>query len=73
MIKLTKIEEPDILKENSSKWTDEYLDCIKKNIKPTPTIKYRYRDKSIKEQILKETHGKCAYCESKISHVCPGI
>ena len=30
------------------------------------------RDKSIKEQILKETHGKCVYCESKISHVCPG-
>lgn len=72
MIKLTKIEEPDILKENALKWTVEYLDCITNDIKPTSTIKYRYRDKSIKEQILKETHGKCVYCESKISHVCPG-
>lgn len=72
MIKLTKIEEPDILKENSFKWSEEYLNCIKNNVKPSNTIKYRYREKSIKEQILIETYGKCAYCESKVGHVCPG-
>ena len=31
-----------------------------------------YRDKSVKEALQKAQHGKCAFCESKVSHVAYG-
>lgn len=72
MIKLYKLEEPEILKNNKDTWTKEYLDCIKNDEKPSETIKSRYRNEEIKKKILIETNDKCAYCESKVGHVCPG-
>lgn len=72
MIKLTKLEEPQLLKENKKKWTEKYLKLCEVNDKITDPVKFKYRDKEIKAQIKKETHDKCAYCESKITHVSPG-
>ena len=72
MIRLKKLEEPQILKENAKDWTEEYLSYIRRGGKIPEQVKKRYADKTIKKQLMEETHGKCAYCESKFSHVCPG-
>lgn len=72
MIRLTKLDEPKILKDNKHTWTSQYIQLVNNNQKVPDDLKYKYREHSIKEQIVKETHGKCAYCESKVSHVCPG-
>lgn len=72
MIKLTKLDEPQILKDNKKVWTSQYIEFVKSGKKISDDLRYRYRERSIKEQIIRETHNKCAYCESKVSHVCPG-
>lgn len=72
MIKLSKLNEPQILIDNKQAWTSEYLQLLGSSSDIPYSVKYRYRNPEIKEQIVKETHNKCAYCESKLSHVCPG-
>lgn len=71
MIKLTKDEKPSVLVDNGQKWQAEFVNGRKTgNLKDSQ--KYRYRHPAIKEALRNETHQKCAYCESKISHVHPG-
>lgn len=72
MIKLTKLECPDILRKNKDQWTAKLMSYIDEGGKPPESVKTRYNDPNIKSVIKKETHGKCAYCESYIGHVYPG-
>lgn len=72
MIKLNKLEEPDILKTNAKRWTQEYLQYINNGQTVPDVVKKRYSSPEIKTQLLRETNGKCAYCESKFTHICPG-
>ncbi len=67
MRNLTKLEEPEILKQHAENWLKEYLQD-----KANSTKKYRYRHKDIKETLKTETGSKCIYCESKIGHNTPG-
>lgn len=67
MRKLSKLEEPSLLASNKESWLIEFIAD-----KTNPTKKYRYRDPLIKSQLKEETYSKCAYCESKIGHNCPG-
>ncbi|KEF40385.1 TIGR02646 family protein [Schinkia azotoformans MEV2011] len=69
MITLKKIDQPQILKDKSEEWKNDLLDYINKGEKPPESIVGRYRHKEIKEALKKETHHKCAYCESKITHI----
>lgn len=69
MIKLSKGKKPQILVDHESQWTEEYLACLNANIKPSDTIAHRYNNTEIKDALETETHGKCAYCESKIKHI----
>ncbi|AVF35082.1 HNH endonuclease [Rahnella sikkimica] len=69
MIKLTKLTEPKVLTDNGAEWTKIHLANISNNIESTTYLKSRYNHKEIKEQIVKETYGKCAYCESKLRHI----
>lgn len=69
MIKLSKGIKPKVLVDNASQWTTEYLTCLNANLKPSDTIEHRYNNTEIKNALEKETHGKCAYCESKIKHI----
>lgn len=71
MIKLTKHEEPAVLRDNGERWGEEYL-TAKTNQVMTDTIRYRYRHPQIKTTMREETSDKCAYCESKITHTYPG-
>lgn len=69
MIKLTKTNEPEVLKQNGEAWTNELMGKIALCEKLTPTEKSRYRHPEIKAAVIAETHGKCAYCESKLRHI----
>lgn len=69
MIKLTKADEPEVLKNNGEAWTNELLGKIARGEKLTPSEASRYRHPEIKAAVIAETHGKCAYCESKLRHI----
>ncbi|MBO2650765.1 HNH endonuclease [Shewanella algae] len=69
MIKLKKTIEPQVLTKNSRDWTDAFLKKLSAGELPTSTESSRYRHKEIKSALVEETHGKCAYCESKLQHI----
>lgn len=68
MIKLTKLGEPTILNENKANWTEVLMRKERNGETPTDAEKSRYRHPQIKQVLIEETHGKCAYCESYILH-----
>lgn len=69
MIKLTKGNVPEVLKINATAWTEEFLCKIRSGVKPSDGESSRYRLPQVKAALLSETHGKCAYCESKLRHI----
>lgn len=71
MIKLTKIEEPGILKIYKAQWCKELIDYVKRGVIIPVTVKNRYNQEEVKERLKKETNDKCMYCESYISAVSP--
>lgn len=72
MIKLSKYPEPEILAVNGPTWLKVIQDKIAVGEPPTETEKSRYRHPQIKDVLKLETHGKCAYCESRLLHVAFG-
>lgn len=72
MIKIEKSPKPQILADNAATWTQEYTSCLAAGKKPSDEVATRYNDPTIKRTLEKETHGKCAYCESKIKHISYG-
>lgn len=72
MIRLTKREEPDVLRENGAAWLRAIEDKLAAGQTPTDAEKSRYRHPDIKEALKIETHGKCAYCESRLLHIAFG-
>lgn len=71
MIKLDKQNKPDILAQNETVWTEEYLQALDGD-QVTETVRFRYRHPDIKNALKRETWEKCAYCESKMTHAQPG-
>jgi len=69
MRKLTKGPIPQILEENADLWTTEILAALDAGENPTNTQKRRYNHPQIKEAIVSENFGKCAYCESFVIHI----
>ncbi|MFY4776143.1 HNH endonuclease [Metabacillus sp. RGM 3146] len=69
MISLHKKEKPNILKEKEEAWTNLLLSYVKEKQKIPPSLSKNYRHPDIKKALLSETHGKCAYCESRITHI----
>lgn len=72
MIRLKKTKKPDVLAKNETAWIKAFLAREAKNEEPTEAEKSKYRHHKIKEALVKETDGKCAYCESKLRHITPG-
>jgi HNH endonuclease len=72
MIKLEKLEEPQILVKHKAKWTADYVNARAAGGKVPDTVASRYKHPDIKARIVAETHEKCAYCESKITQTYPG-
>ncbi len=69
MIKLEKLQEPARLSANAAKWTKTLLDKEANGEEPTAAERSRYRHPDIKAVLVQETHGKCAYCESRLQHI----
>ena len=69
MIKIKKRKKPQCLLDNAEIWTKEYLSAIESGGKISEEIKNRYNRNDIKDELEKETYGKCAYCESKIKSI----
>lgn len=72
MIKLEKLPEPQVLRDNKANWTNAYLNALGQGSTVSDTLKTRYRHADVKSQIKAETNEKCAYCESKIDHIYAG-
>src|ERR1700722_11367263 len=72
MIRLNKGTRPSILERRAEQWTRELLEKINRGEEPTKVEKTRYNHHEVKEALLRETNGKCAYCESKLRHVAFG-
>lgn len=69
MIKLIKTAKPEVLAKNAEEWTNVVLGKIASGEKLTSTDDARYRHAEVKAALVAETHGKCAYCESKLKHI----
>lgn len=72
MIHLTKLQSPNVLIQHAAEWTAELLAAIANGTKLSDARKRRYNHDQVKAALLQETHGKCAYCESKLTHIAYG-
>jgi uncharacterized protein (TIGR02646 family) len=67
MIKLLKGAKPAVLTAKEAVWTAEFEALIANGLS---TAKYRrYGHGDIKDALIAETRGKCAYCESVVTHL----
>ena len=72
MIRINRSAKPDILVEKEADWTDEF-DKHRRGEPDVPkAAATRYRHPDIKSAICRDSHNKCAYCESKVTHVYAG-
>ncbi|MEK4169984.1 HNH endonuclease [Lysinibacillus sp. FSL L8-0312] len=69
MIGLKKLNKPAILIQNANEWTELYLAYKEGDENVSKTVGSKYSHKEVKKTLIEETHGKCAYCESKILHI----
>lgn len=67
MIKVRRTPKPALLKKKSHIWTKTLLSCVNTDARNKQLKKYR--NPKIREALETMFHGKCAYCESKISHI----
>jgi hypothetical protein len=71
MIRIIKGQKPAILVQKANEWTQEYKKLLAGE-DVAEAARFRYRHPEIKMAIRQECHEKCAYCESKITHIYPG-
>jgi uncharacterized protein (TIGR02646 family) len=77
MIQVTRTKKPDVLVQNANNWTIEYLKAkeIYENSKTTENkkifqnIEKRYNHNDVKTSLKEIFKKKCAFCESRITHV----
>jgi len=73
MIRLQKLVEPGSLQRNRAKWTQDLLEAIElEDSELIKKCKKKYNQQDVKEQLRRETKGKCAYCESRVIVVAHG-
>lgn len=73
MIRLTKGQEPQVLKDNGATWTAELLSAVAANDEDEIRKKTkRYNHPDVKAALKQETSEKCAYCEAKVTVVAHG-
>lgn len=69
MIKLVKLEKPQVLTDNAEAWKDEVLGYIQRGEKVPTASSNRYNESTVKATLKEESNFKCMYCESKVKHV----
>src|ERR1700741_3672752 len=77
MIQTERIAEPSALTNNKSKWQKAYDIALirynilksKNNKKKLKTAESKYNNRHIKSALKSIFDGKCAYCESHVTHM----
>ncbi|UPQ80512.1 TIGR02646 family protein [Flavobacterium azooxidireducens] len=77
MIKVTRTAKPNVLVQNSLNWTEQYLLAKEvytqsntlANKKAIGKAEKRYNHTDVKSALKKMFNKKCAFCESRITHV----
>lgn len=80
MIYVERLPVPPSLLKNELVWRASFLACLseerdnssKANKEATKKARNKYRQKDVKESLIVMFHGKCAYCESSLSHISYG-
>lgn len=72
MIRLNKTPIPEILRARAAEWVNAIMTKLARGEEPTKAEIGRYRHADVKSALVAETHGKCAYCESKLRHIAHG-
>lgn len=67
MIRVKRTAKPAVLDKKQTDWTKALQQAVTKAAKKQAEDKYRHRD--IKLALVTMFHGKCAYCESKITQI----
>ena len=67
MINVRRIDQPKILSQKARAWTQKLLAAQTEKDRSNAQKKYRHRN--IKDDLVRMFRSKCAYCESKITHV----
>jgi uncharacterized protein (TIGR02646 family) len=69
MIKLTRMAVPNVLRTRVEQRAARLREILRAGNDPPQALLDSYRDPELKAHLVAEAHGKCAYCESKITHV----
>lgn len=69
MIKLRKGVVPDEIQQQINERTQRYLRLTQTGEPIPESLAAAYKEPQVKELLRAETSDKCAYCESKVSHV----
>jgi len=67
MIAVNLLPKPKILERKAAQWLKQLRAA--KTESDRLRIQEKYRHKDVKQTLVEMFHGKCAYCESKITHV----
>ena len=67
MIKIDRLPKPRILQRKADKWRDKLLAAA--TDAERLRLQEKYRHTKIKQTLVEMFNGKCAYCESKITHI----
>ena len=70
MIKVRRGVEPPVLAKRADRWRSEL--ATTNNAGERRKLLARYRHPQVKAALERSFYGKCAYCESKVSHVSYG-
>lgn len=69
MIRVSKGAKPPVLVRSESGWTDEYRRLRDGDDSVPAAAATRYRHPDIKAAVMRDSHDKCIYCESRPSAV----
>lgn len=69
MIRLRRLQVPETLERWLSDRGAQLRQIIERGEEPPQALLDSYRHPDVKAHLTREVFGKCAYCESKISHV----
>jgi uncharacterized protein (TIGR02646 family) len=69
MIKLVRWELTEELAARTTERAARLRQYLEDGEDPPPALLNSYRDPELKQHLVAEAHGKCVYCESKITHV----
>jgi uncharacterized protein (TIGR02646 family) len=77
MIPVVRTNEPDVLRRNRRRWTDQYLTAIadyentasERNLARRRSAERRYNHQDVRNELVGMCHHKCVYCESHVTHI----